>query len=598
MTAHTAGRTRRPIRRLLAVEPRTRALLATSVALGVAAGIAAVAAVVVLAGIVDNVFVGGADLAGVTPELALATGLLVARAAAVWSAAMLAQEATSGMKARLRVRLARHLVTLGPVALHRERSGELAGVLGESLDALDPYLSSYRPARVQAVVVPAVVFVVIAVLDPWTTLVLGFAGPMLLLLLALIGGRTRAITDRRFRELRWLDGFFLDLLQGLGTLKAFGRSREEADTIAEVSSHYGRTTMEVLRTAFQTSLVMEWAATAATALVAVQVGFRLVEDAIAFGPALAVLMLTPEFFAPLRRMATEYHAGAGGDAAAERIVELLDTPVPGRRGAEPTRRPPAATARPGHPAGDANAPDHTGVNPTPPTGSTGGALALDDVWVTYPGAPAPALRGVSLRIEPGERVALVGPSGAGKTTVANLVLRFLEPDAGTVTVDGTPLAALEPAAWRRRVGWVPQRPHLFDGTVADNLRLGLPEATEDDLVAAAVVAGADSFIRSLPDGYHTRIGERGLRLSGGQRQRIAIARAVLRDPAYLVLDELTANLDPVTEASVLDAFDRVATGRTTLVIAHRRASAARADRTVTLVDGTIVGSTRPRDARR
>ncbi|MEJ5256427.1 MAG: ABC transporter transmembrane domain-containing protein, partial [Acidimicrobiales bacterium] len=347
MTAHTAGRTQRPIRRLLAVEPRARALLATSVALGVASGIAAVAAVVVLAGIVDDVFVGGADLAGVTPALALAAGLLVARGAAVWSAAVLAQEATSGMKARLRVRLARHLVTLGPVPLHRERSGELAGVLGESLDALDPYLTSYRPARVQAVVVPAVVFAVIAVLDPWTTLVLGFAGPMLLLLLALIGGRTRAITDRRFQELRWLDGFFLDLLQGLGTLKAFGRSREEADTIAEVSSHYGRTTMEVLRTAFQTSLVMEWAATAATALVAVQVGFRLVEDAIAFGPALAVLMLTPEFFAPLRRMATEHHAGAGGDAAAERIVELLDTPVPEHCGPASTLRLRQATARPG-----------------------------------------------------------------------------------------------------------------------------------------------------------------------------------------------------------------------------------------------------------
>ncbi|MEZ5143147.1 MAG: thiol reductant ABC exporter subunit CydD [Acidimicrobiales bacterium] len=566
--------------RLLDVHPRVRARIAWGTAITALGGLLLVAALVLLSFVVADVFADGATLADVAPMLAGVAGLVVARAVALTIASVVHHDAAADLQLAVRDELTSELLGRSPVVAAADRAGETAGVLGDAVDALAPNLTSYRPATRLAVVLPSAVFVTVAVLDPWSTLVLAFAGPMLLLLLALIGGRTRAITDRRFRELRWLDGFFLDVLQGLATLKAYGRSREEAEVIEEVSAHYGRTTMEVLRTAFQTSLVMEWAATAATALVAVEVGFRLVDDQLGFGPALAVLVLTPEFFAPLRRLALEYHAGTTGEAAAERILAVL--------GLEATAPPPATATtsapRPGGPSTttDASAPGEGRV------AVPSGALVLDDVWATYPGAVTPALRGVSLRLEPGERVALVGPSGAGKSTVVNLLLRFLDPDTGTISVGGVALAALDTDAWRRQIGWVPQRPHLFAGTVADNIRLGQPDADDDAVLAAATAADADRFVRSLPLGYQTPVGEDGLRLSGGQRQRIAIARAFLRDPRVVLLDEFTAHLDPDTEQSVLDAFDRLAEGRTALVVAHRPRTVERAHRIVALDRGQVI----------
>lgn len=561
-------------RRLLDTDPAARRGVAIATALGFGAAALLVAATVVLTGVVADVAADGAALGDIAPRLWLLGALAVGRAAAIGTGALIGGTTATAAKARLRRRLAGHLVAVGPAALAGRRTGELAGVQGQAVDDIGPYLASYRPARALAVAVPLLVAGTIVVLDPWTTLVLLFAGPMLVLLLALIGSRTRALTERRERELRWLDGFFLDVLQGLATLKAFGRSREEADTIEEVSAHFGRTTMEVLATAFQTSLVMEWAAVAATAFVAVEVGFRLVERQLTFSTGLAVLVLTPEFFTPLRRMALEHHAGRAGDAAAERILGVLDEPP------ATDHRTKGTTAR--------VAPGPAAPRPQPP-GHLPGGLELRGVWAQHPGAGGPALRGVDLVVGPGERVALVGPSGAGKSTVAALILALLRPEAGTVRADGVDLTDLDPEAWRRRIGWVPQRPHLFAGTVADNIRLGLPGATDDDVVSAAVAADADRFIRALPAGYATPIGERGMRLSGGQRQRLALARAFLRDPAFLVLDEPTAHLDAESERAVLTAVERLATGRTTLLIAHRPLAAATADRVVRLEDGRVVG---------
>ena len=271
----------------------------------------------------------------------------------------LTQRAADKVKARLRADLTGHLLALGPGYTGRERSGELAAVVVSGSEALEAYVTIAQPARALAVAVPLLVLAAVAVVDPPTVLVLVVTGPVLVLLLAVIGGRAGAITERRFAELRWLSAFFLDMLQGIATLKLFGRSVEQVDTIRDMSRRYGDTTMEVLRTAFQTSLVLEWGAAVAVALVAVEISLRLMGGAIAFDRALAVLIIVPEFFLPLRTLATRYHAGAAGRTAAERIEAILAEPVPGRHG-------PAASG-----VGGRSAPSRARRRPTAPSASRG-----------------------------------------------------------------------------------------------------------------------------------------------------------------------------------------------------------------------------------
>ncbi len=282
---------------------------------------------VLLASVVDDVFLDGATLDQVGARLVAMVALLCVRALCSWAVETLADRASGRLRSAVRSELVEHLFAVGPVGLTGERTGEVASTIGPGVEALHDYVTRFVPAAALAVVSPLLVGAAVAVLDPWTTLILLFTGPMLVLLLAVIGGRTRELTRRRFDELGWLSAFYLDMIRGLGTLKAFGRSREGADTIEGVSRRFGDTTMEVLRTAFQTSLVMEWAATAATALAAVEISFRMIEAGLPFGTGLAVLVLVPEFFVPFRRLAMEYHAGQSGRAADERIEALLALPA-------------------------------------------------------------------------------------------------------------------------------------------------------------------------------------------------------------------------------------------------------------------------------
>jgi ATP-binding cassette subfamily C protein CydD len=451
----------------------------------------------------------------------------------------------------------------------------------EGIETLDAYITQYLPARYLAVLVPLLVLLAVFLIDPWSTLVLVFTGPMLLLLLAVIGGRTRAITERRFLELSWLSAFFLDILQGITTLKMFGRSREQAAIIGEISQHYGKTTMEVLATAFQTSLMMEWAATAATAMVALEASLRLMSGAIGFDQALAVLLLTPEFFLPLRQMAVKYHMGTAGAAAAQRVLAVLD-----EQGG--TGRTSAVQAGLGAAAKLADRHE----------------ICFEDVWFAYPaqaqrwqsserlptfhGGGRAALQGLSCVIPHGKTTALVGATGAGKTTAISLLLRFIDPAVGRITVNGIDLTAWERTAWRQRVAWVSQMPHLFHGSALDNIRLARPDASLGQVIASAQAAHAHDFIQALPQGYDTPLGEGGARLSGGQRQRLALARAFLKDAPMLLLDEAAANLDAHSEALMRDALARLMTGRTVLLIAHRLELAYDADQIIVMDAGRAV----------
>jgi thiol reductant ABC exporter CydD subunit len=584
--------------RLFALSRAARICFWAAVGAGFAAIVLLAVQSILLSVVVAGVFLQGATLASVTPLLLALVALLLLRAAALWLQEVLAQTAAGQVKRTLRADLLAKLARLGPAFTGGERTGELVNTLSAGVETLDDYITQFLPARALAVLGPAFIFLTIFALDPWTTLVLLVAGPFLLLLLALIGGRAKELTERRFRELSWMSAFFLDVLQGLATLKLFGRSREQAANIEEISRHYGKRTMEVLATAFQTSLVMEWAATAATAFVALEVSFRLMNGLLTFDRALAVLLLTPEFFLPLRQMAIKYHAGATGKAAAERIFAILDTPatvadphnsqftihdspftipspsLPDGRGSDG-----AAASLPdgrGSDGAAASLPDGRGSDGAAP------AITFSNVAFAYDDGDRPALQDVSFTLPAGKITALVGPTGAGKSTVASLLLRFIEPTGGAILVDGAPLAGLDATAWRRQVAWTPQHPHLFDASVAENIRLARPAADDAAVIAAARAANAHDFILALPDGYATRLGERGARLSGGQRQRIAIARAFLKDAPLLLLDEPTAQLDAANAAALQDALARLMAGRTVLLITHQPEMAGLAQQVVEL----------------
>ncbi len=550
-------------RRLQKLNKQSRRLTSLAIGCGVAAALLLMGQAVLLSEAINRVFLGDAGRTDVTSLFVFMLILLFGRTALIWIADVINQRAASHLKRDLRGQLSEHILRLGPAYTVGERSGELVHTAISGVENLDEYTTQYVPARILAVIVPVLVFLAILVIDPWTSLVLLFAGPMLILVMALIGTQTKAISERRFEEMNWMSAFFLDILQGLPTLKLYGRSQEQTDSIRQISEQYGNTTMDILRTAFQTSLVMEWAATAATAMVALEVSLRLMNGALPFNQALAVLLLTPEFFLPLRQMALKYHAGTAGKTAADQIFSILDKPVENR-------------------------PISPSTNSHPQRTPLSGDICLHNISLAYAEGKRPALNGISLTIPQGQTVALVGKTGAGKSSVAHLLLRFVEPDAGVISVGGLQITTVSADAWRSQIAWVPQNPHLFHGSVAENLRLARPHATQAELIAASQAAHAHDFIQALPQGYDTAIGEQGVRLSGGQRQRLAIARAYLKDAPFLILDEATANLDADSEALVRNSLARLTQGRTVLIIAHRLHMVADANEIVLLENGRIL----------
>jgi ATP-binding cassette, subfamily C, bacterial CydD len=549
-----------------------RGLLALTIGLGVAA----TALIIVQAGLLARALAGAAR--GIGPGAlggALAALLIVvaARAATSYASEAAALRAASKVKSQLRRRLTAHALRLGPGWLGRQHQGEVTTLATQGLDAMDTYFARYLPQVVLACLVPLAVLARIAAADWISAVVIGVTLPLVPVFAVLVGLHTRARTQRQWRLLARLGGHFLDLVEGLPTLKIFGQGRRQAQVIAGVTEEHRRATMATLRQAFLSALVLDLTATLATALVAVEVGLRLLGGHIGYEPAMMILLLTPEVYLPLRAVGTFYHASMEGAAAGGRAFEILQTPPGDRRGpctaASVTSRPAAATPQ---------------AQPDPRRDD----IMLAGVTLAYPGRARPALDGVSLRIKPGEKVMISGPSGGGKSSLLALLLRFAEPGAGSVRVAGVELSTIDIGPWREQIAWVPQHPYLFTGTVRDNIALGCPEAPMDAIASAARLAAADAFIARLPDGYDTALGERGLRLSAGQRQRVALARAFLRDAPLLLLDEPTAHLDARSAARLRDVVGTVMADRTVIVVTHDESWRQGCDRRVRLRDGRIV----------
>ncbi len=528
--------------RLLRYARASRGYLVACVVLGVAGAALIVAQATLLATGISAVFHGRYGLTRVLVGLAV---VVAARALLAWAQEVAAHRAAAAVKSQLRGRLLAHLVTLGPA----RSTGELATLVTRGIDALDGYFARYLPQLVLAALVPVIVLGRLLPADLVATVTVAVTLPLIPVFLALVGLTTEARNRRQFRQLTRLAHHFLDVVAGLPTLKVFGRAKAQAATIRRVTDDYRRASMRTLRLAFLSSLVLELVATISVALVAVAVGLRLVDGRLDLRTALLVLILAPEAYLPLRMVGTHFHASTEGLAAAEKIFTVLAEPVP------------SGGSRTDVPAGP---------------------VVLSGVTVRYPDRSVPALDGVSLAVRPGEVLALAGPSGCGKSTLLSVLLGFVVPSDGQVTVGGVDLSTLDPSAWRRRVVWVPQRPYLFAGTVADNIRLGVPSASSPLIADAAARAGATGFL-------DRSVGEGGAALSAGQRQRVALARAFLSVAAYdaplVLLDEPTANLDGENEAAVLAAIRELARGRTVVLAAHRPPLLSLADRVVHMAAG-------------
>ncbi|MEV7006915.1 thiol reductant ABC exporter subunit CydD [Streptosporangium sp. NPDC051022] len=579
--------------RLALSERAVRRHLALCLAAAVLAGLLVLAQAELLSGVLSGRFA--------TPALALLALVVGVRALLGLTQGSAAGRTSTGVKSALRRRLLSRLRELGPAGLTSHRSGELVTLTGRGLDALDPYLSGYLPAAAVAAVVPVAVLVRLFTADLASAVIVLVTLPLIPVFGALVGMRTKEVTERQWRALSRLGGHFLDVVRGLPTLRAFGRARYQAEVIRQVAEAHRNATMRTLRVAFLSSLVLELAASLSLALVAVPVGLRLLSGSLELPTALLVLLLAPEAYLPLRNMGNKFHAAMEGVAAADEAFAVLDgqaeRPAAGTGGTAREAAPETAEGTPtAAGTGDGRTGTRAAPQATPRATSRAGTRAgtapeirLENVTVRYPGRREAALEDVSLVISPGERVALVGESGAGKSTLLHLLLGFVTPDSGRILIDGAEFTGDD--SWRERLAFVPQRPHLFATSVADNIRLGAPAATTEEVRAAARAAHADEFVTALPEGYETVIGERGANLSAGQRQRVALARAFCRPRAdLLLLDEPTARLDGRSEGAIVTATRELAEGRTAVIVAHRPAMIDLADRVIRIADGRVVSA--------
>ncbi len=545
-------------RRLLTLARDSRVSLALTILSGFFIGLLAIGQSYLVSTTVNDVFLEKQTLLQVAHWMQLLFIVIAARGLLTWLNEVAANAVAVRVKTDLRERLFTHILALGPAFSRSERTGELTTAAVEGIEALDAYFSQYLPQLVVSTLVPVSVLILVFPLDPLSGVVLLLTAPLIPFFMYMIGRGAEVVTKRQYETLSRLSAHFLDSLQGLTTLKLFGQSKAQTRNIAKVSDQFRDTTLKVLQVTFLSAFALELLATISTAIIAVEVGLRLLYGQMQFDEALFLLILAPEFYLPLRMLGLRFHAGMAGTSAARRIFQILDMPVVSNQYSVTS---------------DESAAKISSIN-------------FENVSFIYPSENKPALQNINLTISRGQHIALVGKTGAGKSTLVNLLLGFIHPTSGTIiTNNDSPLTTYHLPTY---IAWVPQRPYLFHDTLAANIRLGKPDATNEEVASAAQAAHLDDFIESLPEKYETVIGEGGARLSSGQAQRLALARAFLKDAPFLILDEPTSSLDPETESLLEESTHQLIQGRTVITIAHRLNTIFNADQILVLEEGCIV----------
>ncbi len=550
--------------RLLRQAKLAQGALIATILLGFTGGLLTVFQARQLSAIINRVFLLGQGLAEVQSLFWVLLGIILIRGLVAVGSELSAAAAAVKIKEQIRAQLFQRLMQLGPAYARNEQSGEISNTLTQGVEALDAYFSQFLPQLILAALIPLLILTLVFPVDVLSGVVLLLTAPLIPVFMILIGKAAENVTRKQWGILSRLSAFFLDTLQGLTTLKLLGQSKVRADKIDQASERYRQATMQVLRVTFLSALVLELVGTISTAVIAVEIGLRLLYGRLGFEQAFFILVIAPEFYLPLRLLGQRFHAGVSGVTAAQRIFEILDTPLPVHVQVEQAK---STTQQ------DLQAPYQ---------------IEFNHLTYTYPGREQAAVQDISFTLSFGKITALVGESGGGKSTLAQLLLRFVQPESGGIWVNGLDMQTIPVTLWRKQVAWVPQQPYLFQGSFAQNIALGRPEAGLEEIRTAAKAAGLDSFILSLTDGYDTQIGERGALLSGGQAQRLALARAFLVNAPVLVLDEPTAHLDPQQEAEIEEVTRKLCQERTVLVIAHRLPTAATADQILVMAQGKII----------
>lgn len=535
--------------------------LRLSIVFGYLGGALVVAQAWMIATIAQDVVFEDKSFHEIRLYLGVLMGIFAARFLLLSLSGFYGVKAASRLKKRLRSKLYTRLKDRGPLFITGHGSGAIVNAVADGVETVGKYYSDFLPAKALMAVVPLTILLVVLPTDWLSALVMVLTAPLIPVFMILIGKGAEKLNQRQWQKLARLGNHFLNVIQGLPTLKLFNASKNEAAAIAQTSEEYRRETMKVLRLAFLSSVTLEFFSTVSIAIVAVLIGFRLMWGDMVFFNGFFVLLLAPEFYLPLRKMGAAYHARMEAIGAADKIVEIMQDE---KRDED---------------CADGNLFNTLRKEPV--------SIRFEDVTHAYDGR-GKAIESVSFQLAPGTHMALVGPSGAGKSTILSLILGFVRLQEGRILIDGKSIHDIDLAVWRKSVGWIPQIPNLFYGSVLENIRMGKKDASDNDVFALCSHLKIDAFIKSLPQGYETVIGEQGYGLSGGQAQRIAIARAFLRDAPLILMDEPTASLDQETEDILSRAMRSLTRKKSVITIAHRIHTIENADQILFLKNGRIV----------